>query len=126
MKLWRLITIMVIVVGAIVSLLLMFDAGRDQKSIFLMALFTGWVLAPFIIYTAVTFISQRWSDSAQATLYGLVLFLCVLSLIIYNGTFDVPGTKPAFKFLMAPLVSLTIIVVTFAVVQRLEKRRKTK
>jgi hypothetical protein len=37
----------VAIVGAIGSLYFMFKTGRNQKSILLIVLFTGWVLSPF-------------------------------------------------------------------------------
>ena len=110
-NLLRIIALIVLLVGATSSLVLMFNAGRDQKSILLIVLFTSWVLSPFIGLFIVDIISKRWLPKTHTTIYLLIIFITLASLIFYSGALNVSGTKPAFKFLVAPLISWFLILV---------------
>jgi hypothetical protein len=107
--------LIVVLAGAAGSLGLMFNAGRNQKSIFLIALFTIWVLSPFIALLVANVISKRWSIPTRAMLYFLMLFITLGSLVSYNGALSPPETKPAFKFLIVPLISWLLIVMVILV-----------
>src|SRR5207248_672684 len=61
--------------GAVISLGCMFVVGRHQKSAFLIALFTGWVLAPFIALIYAHAISQGWGVRRSMALYIFMLLL---------------------------------------------------
>ena len=89
----------------------MFNAGRNQNSILLIVLFTGWVLSPFIGLFIADMISNRWLPKSRITIYLLILFITLASLLFYSGALNVPGTKPAFKFLIVPLISWILILV---------------
>ena len=89
----------------------MFNAGHNQKSILLIVLFTGWVLSPFIGLFIADRISKRWSSKTRLTIYLLIIFITFVSLIGYRGILNVPGTKPAFKFLIVPLISWVLILI---------------
>src|SRR5437868_11567600 len=93
----KIIALIVVLIGAVGSLVLMFNAGRNQQSILLIALFTIWVLSPFIALMVANVISRRWSILTRVTLYFLMLFITLGSLISYNGALSPPGTRPAFK-----------------------------
>ena len=89
--------------------MLMFNAGRNQSSVLLIALFTIWVLSPFVILVIMNFFAKRWSIDTRKTLYLLMLFITLVSLVSYGGALSMPGTKPAFKFLVVPLISWLFI-----------------
>ena len=110
-NLLRIIALIVLFVGAIGSLVLMFNSGRNQKSIVLIVLFTGWVLSPFIALFIADMISKRWLNKIRLTIYLLILFITLASLLFYSAVLNVPGTKPAFKFLIVPLMSWVLILV---------------
>ena len=107
-KILHLVALVAVLAGGAVSLGLMFNAGRNQSSIFLIVAFTSWVSLPFIVLLVADIISKRW-PAFQTTLYYLMLFITVFSLICYAEILNIPGTKPAFKFLIVPLVSLLLI-----------------
>jgi hypothetical protein len=58
-----------VVVGAVGSVYFMFEAGRHQKSILLITVFTAWVLFPFLGLFIANKISSRWPVSARASIY---------------------------------------------------------
>ena len=118
-NLLRIIALIVLYVGAIGSLVLMFNAGHNQKSIFLMMLFTGWVLSPFVGLFIAHMISKHWLSKTRLTIYLLILFITLASLIFYSGALKVPGAKPAFKFLIVPLISWVLILIIIPI-----KRKK--
>jgi len=110
-NLLRIIAVIVLFIGAIGSLVLMFNSGRDQRSIVLIVLFTGWVLSPFIALFIADMISNRWLPKSRITIYLLILFITLASLIFYSSALKVPGAKPAFKFLIVPLISWVLILI---------------
>ena len=107
----RIIASIVLFAGAISSLVLMFYAGHNQKSILLIVLFTGWVLSPFIGLFIADTISKNWLSKTRLTIHLLIVFVVFVSLIFYSGALNMPGTKPAFKFLIVPLISWVLILI---------------
>ena len=110
--------LVVALAGAAGSLSFMFNAGRNQKSILLIALFTTWVLSPFIALLVANVISKRWSILMRGTLYFLTLFITLGSLVSYSGALSPPGTKPAFKFLIVPLISWLLLIIVIPILSR--------
>jgi len=109
-NLLRITALIVLFAGAIGSLVLMFNSGRNQKSILLIVLFTGWVLSPFIGLFIADMISKRWLSKTRLTIHWLIILIALASLVFYSGALNVPGTKPAFKFLIVPLISWVLIL----------------
>jgi hypothetical protein len=71
-----------------------------------MALFTIWVLSPFVALVLAEVVAKRWSVLARATLHGVMLIVTLGSLAIYGSVaLGPPRPKPAFMFLVVPLVS---------------------
>jgi hypothetical protein len=118
----RIVALTIVVVGAVGSLYFMFNAGRHQKSILLIALFMVWVLSPFVIFIFANKISNRWTVPARATLYWATIVLAVGSLIVYSGTFNTAQTKPASIFLIVPFISWLLILAVALVVRRLSRK----
>jgi MFS family permease len=90
----------------------MFNVGRNQKSILLIVLFTGWVLSPFIGFFLAHKISKHWTFPTRASHYWLMIILVIFSLVVYSGTFYTPKTKPASMFLIIPLISWLLLIIT--------------
>ena len=116
------ISLIVALVGSVGSLYFMFNAGRKQNSIILLALFTAWVLSPFVGLFISNKISSRWTVPARASLYWLMIILAIGSLVAYSGAFNTPQTKNAFIFLIFPLVSWFLIVVVFLIVRKISNK----
>ena len=115
------------IVGAIGSLYFMFQAGRNQKSILLIALFTAWVLSPFIALFLATKTRSRWTIPARVSIYRLMIILAIGSLIAYSGVLTPTGTKGAFIFLVAPFTSWIIIVIVYLFsARRLANNKRTE
>ena len=104
-------------VGAAMSLILMFNAGRNQKSVLLIIFFTVWVAFPFIVLLIADRFFKRWSIPARY-LYFLIIFISLGSMIIYYISWTPPGTKTAFKFLIVPLISVLLIVIVLGILRR--------
>lgn len=109
-------TIIVLMIGAIVSLSFMFFAGKNNNSIVLMGLFTVWVLSPF----AVLFAAIRKPFSSPKQLNYLAPIISFGSITFYMLAYFFPGKTPAFIFLIIPFISWTAI----AIVTLLNKRKK--
>ena len=120
---FRTIALIVVFAGAIGSLYLMFNAGRHQRSILLIVLFTVWVLSPFIALLVSDLLAKHWPVYTRVRLYFLMLFITFGSLVCYSGALNVSGTKPAFKFLIVPLVSWLLIALIIPVSRKLSAKR---
>jgi len=114
------------IAGAFVSLWFMFNAGRNQPSVFLIILFTLWVLSPFIGLLLLNNISKRWIVSVRETLYWLAIITTILSAAGYSGLFNTQETKNAFVFLVIPFLSWIIIAISFLIARRVSKRSRLK
>jgi len=112
--------LIVVICGAMGSLYFTLHSGRYNKSVLLILLFVIWVLSPFAALAAATIVSKLWPTLIRMTLYSLVLILTIGSLITYSGIIKPPGSKPAFVFLVVPLISWLLIAILF----RLLRKRK--
>ncbi|RTL59149.1 MAG: hypothetical protein EKK37_12650 [Sphingobacteriales bacterium] len=111
-NIWRTVALTVSIIGAIVSLYFLLNAGRNQSSILLIMLFIGWVLIPFIGLFYFNKISIRWTNKSRKAFYWLTIILTTASLIGYSGVLTAPRTKLTFLFLVIPLISIIAIIIT--------------
>lgn len=90
-------------------------AGRHNEHIFLTVLFVGWALSPFAALLATDRISRLQSLVAPTVRYGLMLTIAAGSAAGYT-LWNPPGVRPAFLYLMVPLIAwvVTVIIVFFA------------
>ena len=121
----RTMALIVVSLGALGSLGLMFNAGRHTP-VLLLVLFVGWVLSPFVGLLIANKISKRWSVPTRVTIYCLMLFLTLVSLVIYSGALTPPETKPASIFLVVPLTSWLLIVTVILIARRLSPNSANK
>ena len=120
----RTLALAILLIGAVGSLYFMFNAGRNQKSFFLIACFTTWVLSPFIALLIANVISKRRSISTSMTFFFVILFITVGSLVSYSGALSLFGAKPpAFKFLIVPLVSWLLILTVIPISQKISRKK---
>jgi hypothetical protein len=106
-----------LVAGAAGSLILMSNAVEHPPAV-LVILFTGWVLSPFAgLFTAHMLYKKR-PVSTRVTIYVLMLLIAVGSLVGYSGVFIPPGTKPAAVYLMVPLASWLVMIITIPMALR--------
>jgi hypothetical protein len=126
MKSLRAVALVAAAGGAAGSLVLMHRAIPDPP-VFLLACFAVWILSPFVALVLAGIVVKRWSAIVGATLYGLMLFLAAGSPLIYGGVIAMPAdTRPAFVFLVVPLVSwllIAVAVLTAALISRKPPRR---
>src|SRR4051812_10891241 len=77
LNLLKAVSMIVAIVGATGSLYFMFEVGHSQKSVLFIALFTAWVLSPFIGLFLATKTSNHWMISAHKSLYWLMIILAI-------------------------------------------------
>jgi hypothetical protein len=122
LKHFRTIALIVVLAGAAGSLGLVLHTGRNNNSVLLLSLFVAWVLSPFIVLLVINAIAKRWPAFTRATHYCLMLVVAFGSLISYSGVLSPPGTKPAFVFLVVPLVSWLLMVIVIPMAALLSRR----
>ena len=118
LKVLRAAALIALLVGAVGSVGLMLHVGRRKDSSrLLMALFTIWVLSPFVALGVANIVSKGWSVITRAMLYVVMLVITFGSLAIYGAlAFGPLRAKIGFVFLVVPAASwlLIAIVVTIA------------
>ncbi len=119
----RTLAVIAVLGGAAGSLARVLYVGQQNDSFLLIALFVGWVLSPFVAMTAGNVIANRWSAPARVTLYYLMIFISLGSLVVYSGFLSPPGTKGAFVFLVVPLVSWLLMGIAMLVNFVLSRRK---
>jgi len=126
LSLFRTMALIIILAGALGSLGFVLSAGRNNNSVLLVALFVTWTLSPFAALLIANSVSKSWSVLTRSTLYTLMMVLSVGALVAYSGVLSLPNMKPAFIYLIVPLVSwlLILIVIPIAIFQsRMHKRK---
>jgi hypothetical protein len=100
----------------------MFRAGHPP--LFLVVLFTGWVLSPFVALVLADIASKRWSALTRAALYGVMLVLAVGSLAIYGDDALRPRrAQAAFVFVVVPPASWLLIATVVPIAALISRRR---
>jgi hypothetical protein len=120
------IVLILILTGAVGSLVLTFHAGRKNNSVLLPLLFAVWVISPYIAFLMSDIISRNWSIFARIGLYCLIIVLSVCSLLCYGGILSPPGVKPAFVFLIVPLISWILLVILILLSEKISGRMSNK
>jgi hypothetical protein len=106
----RLLALTALPLGALASIVFMLRVGQRHESRILLALFTGWVLAPFIALAWSHVSAKSWPESAKVMLAALTVMVALCSTAIYGYVaFGPPRTKPAFFFLVVPFASLMLV-----------------
>ncbi len=122
----RKITLWLVLTGAVGSLILTFYAGHKNNSLILTLLFAVWVLSPFTAFLMSDVISKSWSVFARSALCCLIVVLTIVSLLFYGRVLKLPGVKPAFVFLIFPLISWILLVILILLNERLSGRVSNK
>ena len=117
--------LMAVLAGAVGSFGLMLHVGRRQRSVILIGLFTVWELSPFVALVCAHMVSKHWPVLTRATLYSVMLVLTLGSLAIYGDVaLGPPRPKPAFAFLVVPLVSWLLIAIVLPIAALISGRRR--
>ena len=118
----RIVAVFAAGLGAVGSVLLLLYMGRRNKSIVLMILFSGWVLAPFVGTLLASAVAKSWPAVTRTTLHTVMIVLALASLMIYGlSVLRPPAAQPAFVFVLFPVVSslfALVVVVGVAFVSR--------
>ena len=114
----RTLSLLIALVAAIGSLYFMLNVGRNNKSIILIGMFAGWVLSPFVGMFFSNKISNRWANPERVLIYWLIIAISIASVVAYSGLFIPAETKPAFIFLIFPLISWILIISTILIARK--------
>lgn len=102
-----------VVAGGLASVGLMLWVGRRNPSWVLMAMFTIWDLSPFAGLLVADAASTRWSRVTRTTLYVLMVAVAAGSVAVYaDVVLRPPASRPAFRFLVMPVVSWVLLAVS--------------
>ena len=105
-----------VVVAAVLSTGLMWWVGRRNPSLLLMALFTGWVLAPFVALLVLAAPARVWSERFRRALPSLMVAIAGISVGLYaDVVIRPPAATPAFRFLVTPMASWALIAIALVI-----------
>ena len=120
------LALVAVVVGSLGSVGLMLYVGQRTPP-FLLGMFLGWVLAPFVGLTWANMVSKRWSRLDRAMLVGLTLAVALGSVTIYGDVvLRPPKSTPARMFLLVPLGSLLLLAIVVAIATLSSRRRSRR
>jgi hypothetical protein len=115
-----------VLAAAVASLIMVIHTGRHNRSFLLPLLFILWVLSPFAALLIANRISKPWLILTRVTLYWLMLIISAVCLIAYSGLLTPSGTKAAFVFLMAPLLSWLLILTCIPIAASRSRKKLNK
>jgi len=116
-SLLKIFAIIILFAGGVVSAWFTFDAGEGNHSVLLRSLFLIWILSPFLALIRLYSVSGHWSAIRRGLLYNLMLFVSLVSMVAYSGEWNLPALKPAFLFLVTPLLCWALIVIAYFIVK---------
>ena len=122
----RLTAMIVMICGAVGSVGMTFYTGRNNASAILTFLFITWVLSPFIGLFITSSVTRRRTVDIYKAIYWLMITIPVISLICYSGVLNINSKKPAFTFLIVPLISWILIIIVIPVASSVAKRRSRR
>ena len=108
----RTISLIFLAISAAGSLVFTFNAGRNNDSILLVALFVVWILSPFAALLLANTKVKLGPDHVKRTIYWLMIVLSIGSLVAYSRIIHFPGTSAGFIFVVGPAVFWLIILIT--------------
>ena len=100
--------------GTIGSIVFVLNAGR-YSPIFLLIVFIGWVLSPYVALFLVNFVSKLRLLVHFITFFWMTLFISLGSLISYYAALGKHGTRSTAVYLIVPLISWVVILVVIAI-----------
>jgi len=114
-------------VGAVGSVALTIRAG-ERTPRFLLVLFIGWVLAPFVVLLWANAASMRWSVATGVTLFLVTLVVAVVSLAVYGELVDVrpPGGANAVPYVVVPPASMILVAIMVPIGEITARRRRRR
>jgi hypothetical protein len=112
MRSLRVAALIALPAGAVGSVGLMLFAGRHNNSRVLLAIFTVWVLSPFVVLLWAGLAAKSWSLLTRAILYSLMPVLTLGTLAIYGYVaLGPPRPKTAPVFVVVPPASWLLIAI---------------
>jgi hypothetical protein len=116
------IGLIAVVIDGVGSLILMLRVGQNNPSILLMAMFSIWVVSPFVgLVVSTKVVTRRFVLNARM-ISSLMLSIPIISLAFYTDVVLRPRPQPAFMFLVVPLGSWLVIIAVGAAAILSQKR----
>ena len=110
---------LVLVASAVGALMSMFTVGHRQRSVVLMAMFTVWVLSPFVALWLINGKARRWDPPAGSGLEYATVLISLAALGRYVWVLIRPVEhQPASTFMIVPFASWVAIAVAAGVARR--------
>ncbi|MBI3406449.1 MAG: hypothetical protein HY046_13430 [Acidobacteria bacterium] len=124
LRLLRAAALIAVVVGTVGAEGLMLRAGQHTPR-FLLVLFVGWVLMPFLALAWANGVSQHWPVLTRATLYCVTLAIALGTLAIFGDLLVVKpaGSARVFAFVAVPPASLFLMAVVVPLAALISRKR---
>jgi hypothetical protein len=99
-------------------------SSDHEESVLMEGLSISWALSPFLALGVTSAISKSWSDIIRITLYSLMIFIGLCSLVGYSGALNSPGAKLESIFLVIPLISWLLMAIVIPLVAVLSHKHE--
>ena len=122
----RTVALIAAIVGGAGSVTFLLQAGRRNSSlVLLVALFSLWVLSPFVALLWGILRSDRFTETVRSTLYRLAIGVALVSLAIYSRVIDLKpaGSPNTFLFVAVPPLSWLMIAVVMSIAALRSRKR---
>ena len=101
----------------------MLYTGRHNTSWLLLAIFTFWVISPFVMLGLANVLSKRWSSLTCIAVYIVSLVIALFTLAIYaEVAFGPPRAKTATLFVIVPPASWLAIATVVPIAALISRR----
>lgn len=113
-----------LLLGALESVNLLHDAGRNNPSAFVAVAFTAWVLAPFAVLAWANIASLRWSPAMHTLVHIVTVAVSFITIALYARVIPMPtGSPNTFVFVATPPLTMVVFAFVAAVARTVRAAR---
>ena len=120
----RTVAIIIVLVGAAITLYFVMQAGASNKSVLLLSLFIIWDFSPFAALLAANSVFKHWAVVVRVTLYILMFVIATGSPVFYWHISGLSGPSRTGPFLIVPILSWLLMIIILPLTAAFARRRQ--
>src|SRR5471030_2604665 len=120
----RTVAIIIVLVGAAITLYFVMQAGASNKSVLLLSLFIIWDFSPFAALLAANSVFKHRAVVVRVTLYILMFVIAIGSPVFYWHISGLSGPSRTGPFLIVPILSWLLMIIILPLAAAFARRRQ--
>jgi hypothetical protein len=120
----RTVAIIIVLIGAAITLCLVMQAGAHNKSVLLLLLFILWDLSPFAALLVANSFYKHHAVVVLVTLYILMLIIAIGAPLFYWHISGLSGPSRTGPFLVVPILSWLLMIIILPLTAAFARRRQ--